>query len=100
MDGELDTRGDATKFQGEFARIVEGVRALRIPHPTSSARRVLTVSIGVAWVIPVASRSPEGFVQLADEALYEAKHAGRDRVHVMAAEYEHLRTGSFRVVNG
>jgi len=82
------------------ARIVEGVRALRIPHPTSSASRVLTVSIGVAWVIPVASRSPEGFVQLADEALYEAKHAGRDRVHVMAAEYEQLRTGSFRVVNG
>jgi len=91
------TREHATGLAGD---VVQGVRELRIPHSTSAAASVLTVSVGVAWVVPVAGRSPEGFVQLADEALYEAKSAGRDRVHVMTAEYEQLRTGSFRVVNG
>ena len=91
----------ARDYAADLARhIVEEVRALRIPHAVSAAAPVLTVSVGVAWVVPVAGRSPEGFLQLADEGLYEAKHTGRDRVHVMAAEYEQLRTGSFRVVNG
>jgi PleD family two-component response regulator len=56
---------------------------------------VVTVSVGVAFVQPMAGRSPEGFVQLADQALYVAKNSGRDRVHVMADEYAQLRTGTF-----
>jgi len=76
---------------------LDGVRQLRIPHSRSSAGSVLTVSIGVAYVKPVAGRSVEGFLQLADEALYAAKNSGRNRVHVMEAEYEQLRTGTFRV---
>jgi len=91
------TREHAVELAGQ---VVKGVQELRLPHATSAAAPVLTVSVGVAWVVPIAGRSPEGFVQLADEALYEAKNAGRNRVHVMAAEYEQLRTGSFRIVNG
>jgi diguanylate cyclase (GGDEF)-like protein len=85
-------------YAGELARkIIAGVRELNIPHAASGGAPKLTVSIGVAYVQPVGGRSPDGFVQLADEALYAAKHAGRDRVHVMESEYEHLHTGSFRI---
>jgi len=88
-------------YAGDLARsIMEGIRELNIPHATSSVARVLSVSIGVAYVQPVAGRSVDGFVQLADEALYAAKNRGRNCVHVMESEYEHMRTGSFRISNG
>jgi diguanylate cyclase (GGDEF)-like protein len=55
----------------------------------------LTVSIGAAFVLPGANRTHDGLVQLADEALYSAKEQGRNRVVVMEAEYQTLRTGRF-----
>lgn len=82
-------------------QVLQEVRLLRIPHAASSVSQVLTVSVGVAYAVPVPGRSVDGFVQLADEALYAAKHAGRDRAHVMMEkEYEQLRTGSFRISAG
>ena len=45
----------------------------------------LTVSIGVA-VYPLHATSPPLLKRLADEALYRAKHAGRDRVEAAATE--------------
>ncbi|HTW73524.1 MAG TPA: diguanylate cyclase [Steroidobacteraceae bacterium] len=58
---------------------------------------VVTVSIGVGVVVPVTGRTFQGAVQLADEALYEAKQGGRNRVIIKAAEdYYRLQTGSFR----
>jgi diguanylate cyclase (GGDEF)-like protein len=79
------------------AQVAGSVRGLGIANAGSSCAGVITVSVGVAFVQPVAGRSPEGFVQLADQALYAAKNAGRDRVHVMQDEYAQLRTGSFEV---
>jgi hypothetical protein len=46
-------------------------------HPEGGVR--LTVSIGVAC-FPEHATSPEELVRAADEALYEAKLQGRDRV--------------------
>jgi diguanylate cyclase (GGDEF)-like protein len=57
----------------------------------------LTISIGVGMIWPMAGRTPQGAVQLADEALYEAKHAGRNRLVVKgAADHRLMSTGRFR----
>lgn len=77
-------------------RIRESVEQLALRHPASPVAKQLTVSIGAACIVPVADRSHFGFVQLADEALYEAKGQGRNRLIVMDKEYEQMSTGSFR----
>jgi len=57
---------------------------------------LVTISIGIGIVRPTLARSPDGAVQLADEALYAAKHNGRNRVEIFESEYEALSTGTFR----
>jgi diguanylate cyclase (GGDEF)-like protein len=85
-------RADAERIGGE---ILEAVRKLGIPHQDSGAAPVLTVSIGVACVVPAARRSWTGLIQLADQALYAAKDGGRNRLQVLEQEYEHMQTGYF-----
>ncbi len=77
------------------SRIHAGMAALGIPHGESVAP-VVTVSIGAAYVAPTLERSSHGFVQLADEALYEAKGNGRNQTAFRDVEYAELQTGSFR----
>ncbi len=72
------------------------VSALAIEHRDSRVARVVTVSIGVAAIQPLANRGPLGALQLADEALYSAKVRGRNNVHLAAeSEYSDLETGVF-----
>ncbi len=59
-------------------RIVENVRSLNISHP-ESPHGVVTVSAGVAE-LDAASPSGESVVKAADEKLYQAKAAGRNRL--------------------
>jgi diguanylate cyclase (GGDEF)-like protein len=82
---------------GEIAeRMRRAVSAMGIEHHGSRAARVVTISIGVAAIQPVAGRTPRGALQLADEALYAAKVQGRDKVHLAAdSDYSDLRTGVF-----
>jgi diguanylate cyclase (GGDEF)-like protein len=77
------------------AEILEAVQKLAIPHQDSGAAPVLTISIGIACVVPAARRSWAGLVQLADQALYAAKDGGRNRLDVLEQEYEHMQTGYF-----
>ncbi len=69
---------------------------LAIEHRGSSAGSVVTISIGVAVVAPSAERRSRGALQLADQALYEAKVRGRNRVECKdQVAHELLVTGVF-----
>ncbi|MEE8528703.1 MAG: diguanylate cyclase [Gammaproteobacteria bacterium] len=77
----------------EMRRAIE---ELRILHRGSHVSRFLTASVGAAIAVPEEGRRSAGLLQLADEALYEAKESGRNRIIVKAEEYEELDTGAFR----
>ncbi|MBW4052140.1 MAG: GGDEF domain-containing protein [Proteobacteria bacterium] len=73
----------------------ESIEALRIEHDESPAA-VVTASIGVSIVSPRPGRSPEGAVQLADEALYAAKRGGRNGIRLVDCYGVNYSTGAFR----
>ena len=60
-------------------RIQQVIYDLAIPHAQSHVREIVTVSLGVASVLPTLDVSPDTLIALADEALYHAKQQGRDR---------------------
>ncbi|MGI9258307.1 MAG: diguanylate cyclase domain-containing protein, partial [Gammaproteobacteria bacterium] len=78
-------------------QIRRDVMDLAIPHDGSTVDNVITVSVGVALSAPAAGRSLAGTIQIADEALYEAKRAGRNRLVCRDAEKYEIETGNFRV---
>ncbi len=59
-------------------RVRQGVELLDIPHEASSVAKHVTISVGVATVVPSGEDLPETLVKLADQRLYEAKRAGRN----------------------
>jgi diguanylate cyclase (GGDEF)-like protein len=83
-----------------LTRIQRSIAELNIPHEASRVASRLTLSVGAAFVLPSDGRTLEGLIQLADEALYSAKEQGRNRVIVMEAEYNNLRTGRFEKRRG
>jgi diguanylate cyclase (GGDEF)-like protein len=73
--GETDT--DGAKWIAN--RLRQQVSAMNIPHYATESRHV-TISCGVASVIPDGNSSLETLLKSADFALYRAKEAGRDQV--------------------
>lgn len=72
------------------------VAALEIPHRGATAGSTVTLSIGVALAEPTIGRTAAGLVQMADEALYEAKAAGRNSIVVRDSDFHRARdTGVF-----
>ena len=59
-------------------RLRAGIRNLGIVHPASPVADHITVSQGLACVLPGRGSAPSILVALADEALYEAKKSGRN----------------------
>jgi diguanylate cyclase (GGDEF)-like protein len=79
-------------------QIRRDVLELAIPHAGSQAAKSVTVSVGMALAKPETSRSLAGAIQAADEALYQAKREGRNRVVWKDSDSDDVETGKFRVV--
>jgi diguanylate cyclase (GGDEF)-like protein len=78
-------------------QIREDVMDLAIEHEGSEIGNFVTVSVGVAIAHPSSGRSLTGAIQTADEALYQAKREGRNRVVFKDANDREVETGNFRV---
>ena len=78
-----------TDKEGALA-IAEGIRtaiaSLAIPHPSSPIAPVVTVSMGVSTVVPPSTTEASEFISRADQALYAAKHLGRNRIQGEAGD--------------
>lgn len=76
---------DSGSAQHMLESLREDWRRLSLPHGASPVDEVVTVSIGLAAYSPTHPYlSPLALMQAADEALYIAKHAGRDRLSLAA----------------
>jgi diguanylate cyclase (GGDEF)-like protein len=72
---QLDTAG-AT---GVARRLMHELEMLDLPHAASPTERRLTVSIGIASMVPGEHSQPSSLIQVADALLYQAKADGRNR---------------------
>jgi diguanylate cyclase (GGDEF)-like protein len=87
---------DSVQADALAERMRRAVAELAIEHRESPVSAVVTISVGVAVVQPSLERRSRGALQLADQALYEAKVLGRNRVELLDdAAHRLLVTGVF-----
>jgi diguanylate cyclase (GGDEF)-like protein len=60
-------------------RFLESMNELNIPHAYSEAADHVTLSMGVATIIPLIGQPSSELVRRADQLLYEAKQNGRNQ---------------------
>ncbi len=67
----------------EALSVAESIRreieSKQIPHAGSPLKEIVSISIGVATMVPEKDTLPSMIISLADKALYESKNSGRDR---------------------
>jgi diguanylate cyclase (GGDEF)-like protein len=76
-----------TDTQGAYRvaqKIRQGVQALAVPHESSDVSPWVTVTMGLATIVPERHSSAQDLLQAADLALYHAKQQGRDRIYAHA----------------
>jgi diguanylate cyclase (GGDEF)-like protein len=74
----VDTDIEGARMLAE--RMRAKIESLQITNQASSVGPFLTVSLGIATVVPNPTLRPEDLVDLADRALYAAKAGGRNRI--------------------
>ena len=73
-----ETEEEAAAFVADIMR--KKVAALDIEHKFSEIGDRLTISMGVASVVPELNSDPASLINAADKALYKAKERGRNQV--------------------
>lgn len=79
---ETDTRG-ALKVA---VKIIEEMAMLNIPHEGSLVGDHVTLSIGLATLLPTENQSPSDLILLAQDLLHEAKRNGYNQVQFIDPE--------------
>jgi diguanylate cyclase (GGDEF)-like protein/PAS domain S-box-containing protein len=64
------------------SRIQDALRRQAVPHPDSDCGQHLTLSMGVAALVPHIGMEAVHLVRAADRALYSAKKLGRNRLEI------------------
>ncbi len=60
--------------------ICKDIASMHLAHPDSEVKDIVSLSIGVASILPDTSTTPSLLIAIADKALYESKNGGRDRI--------------------
>jgi len=76
---------DAAGARAVAEHMRAAVESLAIDHAASTTATRVTISLGISTMVPTETGSSEALVAAADGALYESKHAGRNRVSFRAA---------------
>jgi diguanylate cyclase (GGDEF)-like protein len=71
---------DLAEAEETAERLRKRVADVAMPHADSVTASHVTISIGVATTVPGKDSEKELLIAAADDALYEAKEAGRNRV--------------------
>lgn len=75
---------DTAGAQTIAATIAANAASLDIDHEASTVSRRVTVSIGVATLVPDRDQEPQALIEASDAALYQAKRDGRNSIRVHA----------------
>jgi diguanylate cyclase (GGDEF)-like protein len=70
---------DVLGAEGVARKVLDEVAALAIEHAQSQVAPFVTVSMGLAAVVPGETAEPAGLISRADALLYQAKAEGRNR---------------------
>ena len=73
---------DVHEAQALSRHVISLIRQLNIPHPASQVSDVVTISTGVATLIPTQEDDLAEFIVRADRALYLAKSEGRNQYQI------------------
>ncbi|MFT6431730.1 MAG: PleD family two-component response regulator [Halopseudomonas sp.] len=71
---------DLDNFKGINDSLDNAIEALGMEHLDSQAGQAVTISLGVAAMVPTNDAEPQTLIAEADDQLYQAKQAGRARV--------------------
>ncbi|MDK2979983.1 MAG: hypothetical protein PWQ55_330 [Chloroflexota bacterium] len=67
----------------KVARAIQAAIAKQqIPHSCSPAKSIVSLSFGLACMLPQEGNGLECLIEKADQALYQSKHLGRDQIQV------------------
>ena len=91
---------DGDKAEAIAAHLLKAVRNLVIEVPGQGTTCRLTVSVGIACVQASPDLSLERLYKLADDALYLAKHNGRDQARIVLVNGSGEQAATFELETG